>query len=143
MTSILKLVGAFILFFLINSCKQDSSLGDPITKFKATLTGAQEVPANPSTSTGVATITYNREGRTFNVEISYSSGFIPTGGNIHKGATGTNGPVIKSFTSLTGTVISANLNEVQVADLFANLYYINVQTSAYPAGEIRGQVIRQ
>ncbi|MGI8584249.1 MAG: CHRD domain-containing protein [Chitinophagaceae bacterium] len=39
--------------------------------------------------------------------------------------------------------MSANLNEVQVADLFANLYYINAQTSAYPAGEIRGQVIRQ
>ncbi|MEJ7671607.1 MAG: CHRD domain-containing protein [Chitinophagaceae bacterium] len=68
-----------------------------LQNLKLHLQGAQEVPANPSTSTGVATITYNREGRTFNVEISYSSGFIPTGGNIHKGATGTNGSRYKIF----------------------------------------------
>ncbi len=143
MTGFLKLISTSMLLIFTYSCAQDSSQGDPITKFKATLTGTQQVPANTSTATGVATITYNREGRTFTVEISYRSGFIPTAGNVHQGALGTNGPVIKSFTSLSGTVISGYLNEPQVADLFSNFYYINIQSSLYPAGEIRGQIIKQ
>lgn len=143
MRSLLKLIVISLLLFHIESCKQDTSQGDPMTKFKATLTGGQEIPANPSAATGVAIITYNREGRTFTVEISYSNGFTPSAGNVHQGALGTNGPVIKPFTSLSGTVISGYLNEPQVADLFSNLYYINVQSSLYPAGEIRGQIIRQ
>jgi hypothetical protein len=36
---------------------------------------------------------------------------------------------------------SANLSAIQVAQLLQNLWYINIHTTLYPAGEIRGQVL--
>jgi hypothetical protein len=35
---------------------------------------------------------------------------------------------------------TANLNDGQIGDLRAGLWYINVHTAQYPKGEIRGQV---
>jgi len=46
MTGFLKLISTSMLLIFTYSCAQDSSQGDPITKFKATLTGTQQVPAN-------------------------------------------------------------------------------------------------
>jgi hypothetical protein len=40
---------------------------------------------------------------------------------------------------LVGT---ASLNDGQIGDLRAGLWYINVHTAKYPAGEIRGQVVK-
>jgi hypothetical protein len=37
---------------------------------------------------------------------------------------------------------SAILTDAQVADLLAGLYYVNIHTDAYPAGEIRGQFVK-
>ena len=37
---------------------------------------------------------------------------------------------------------SATLSDVQAADLLAGRWYFNLHTAAYPAGEIRGQVVK-
>jgi CHRD domain-containing protein len=34
------------------------------------------------------------------------------------------------------------LSDAQVADLMAGMYYVNIHTDAYPAGEIRGQLVK-
>jgi hypothetical protein len=37
---------------------------------------------------------------------------------------------------------SATLTDAQAADLAAGRWYLNLHTAAYPAGEIRGQVVK-
>ena len=37
---------------------------------------------------------------------------------------------------------SATLTDAQAAELIAGRWYVNIHTDAYPAGEIRGQVVK-
>ena len=73
--------------------------------FTAALTGAQENPPVASAATGTATITVNAE----RTKATYTVTHNVTGGNaahIHKGAGGTNGPVVHPLapfsTNMTG-----------------------------------------
>ena len=113
--------------------------------FKATMTGANESTPNPSTATGLALVTFNKETKIFTSIVTYT-GITPSGGHIHKGAVGVAGPVVFAFASpLTSPIsyTSAALTTEQEADLNGGLYYANLHTSAYPGGEIRGQLIKQ
>jgi hypothetical protein len=69
-----------------------------------------------------------------------------TASHIHKGAVGVSGDVIFGFTPPITSPISYTsvaLDATQEADLNANLYYVNIHSTAFPAGEIRGQLIKQ
>ncbi len=125
------------------SCKKDASENE--VKFLATINGSSEVPANSSMATGTATLTYNKETKIFSIIVSFS-GVTATGAHIHKGASGTPGGVIFPFTSPVTSPInytSVALDSTQQADLNANQYYVNIHSTAYPSGEIRGQLIKQ
>ncbi|MGG9962246.1 CHRD domain-containing protein [Ferruginibacter sp. SUN106] len=128
------------------SCKKDdpAPAADPTTTFKATLSGASEVPANASTATGTATLTFNTVTKVFTVTVTYS-GVTANNGHIHQGAAGVSGPVIFPFASLTSPIsyTSAALDATQESNLNGNLYYVNIHSAAFPAGEIRGQLIKQ
>ena len=114
------------------------------TVFTATLKGSSEVPANPSTATGATTLTYNSATKTFTAVTSYS-GITPTMGHIHKAVAGQNGPVVFPFTELTSpiTLTSAPLTDDQVNALFKDSMYVNLHTTKYPGGEIRGQLTKK
>jgi hypothetical protein len=148
MKRIIKLAAiAFIFSSLISCSKKDTPAPDPNITFKATLTGAAEVPANASAGTGTSTLVFNNNTKIFTVTTTYSglSG-TATASHIHKGAVGVAGPVIFPFTNVTVSPIvytSAALDATQEADLKAGLYYANVHTALYPGGEIRGQLIQQ
>lgn len=140
---------AITLFFggLISCSKDDPAPAptpNPNVTFLATLNGASEVPANPSTATGSATLTFNTSTKVFTVTVTHNIA-TPTGGHIHKAAVGVSGPVVFPFSSLTSpiTYTSIALDAAQEADLNANLYYVNIHTAAYVGGEIRGQLIKQ
>ena len=137
--AILLLCTAFI------SCKNDDApTPNPNVTFRATLNGTSEVPANGSTATGAATLTFNTTTKIFTVAVTHNIA-APTGGHIHLGAAGVNGAVIFAFTSLTSPInyTSAALTVAQETDLMANLHYVNIHTAAFPGGEIRGQLIKQ
>ena len=124
------------------SCKKSE---DPNVKFKATLNGAIETPANASTATGTATLTFNKDTKIFTVVVNYS-GVTATNAHIHKGDVGVAGAVVFGFTApLTSPInyTSVALDATQEADLNANLYYVNIHSAAFPGGEIRGQLIKQ
>ncbi len=144
MIKTLKLLTAVFFLTMLFSCSNKDKHDDGITVFKATLKGSSEVPGNPSTATGSSTLKYDGSTKTFTAVTTYD-GLTPIAGHIHKGAEGVAGPVVFPFTDLTSpiTLNSPVLTDEQVTALFKDSMYVNLHTKDYPAGEIRGQLIKQ
>jgi len=145
MKILIRLLAVSTLLFGISSCDKDEDAPpDPNVTFQATLTGAQEAPANASTATGNATLTFNTTTKVFTLTVTHTIA-SPTNGHIHKGVVGVSGGVVFPFASFTSPIsyTSPVLDATQEADLNANLYYVNIHTAAFPNGEIRGQLIKQ
>ena len=106
------------------------------------LTGAQEVPANPSTASGKSMIMIGADHSvTGSVQVT---GMTPTMAHIHEAAKGTNGPVIVPFVktgdNMFGPAPGAKLTDAQYESYKAGKLYINVHSATYPGGEIRMQM---
>ena len=148
MKHLIRFITIALFVTVLGSCSKSSTTPTPTPNpnvtFLATLNGASEVPANATAATGTATLTFNTTTKIFTVTVTHNIA-TPTNGHIHKGAVGVSGGVIFGFTSLISPIsyTSAALDAAQEADLYANLYYVNIHTAAYSAGEIRGQLIKQ
>lgn len=114
----------------------------PYVRF-ASLEGGQEVPANATTAKGTATFSVNPTTKVLTGSVT-TSGLDGTASHIHDGARGVAGPVVIPLQGGTGGVwtVPANtvLTDAQYASLQANNYYVNVHSSAFPGGEVRGQI---
>ena len=131
----------------IGSCKKDSTpVATNTVTFKATINGASETPANSSLATGSATFTYNTVTYILSGTVTYA-GIVATASHIHKGAVGVAGGVVfplgSSPYSSPISFTSGALTAAQIADLMAGLYYVNIHSTAFPGGEIRGQLVEQ
>ncbi len=109
--------------------------------FTATLSGAKEVPANASTSSGTTVVNVDPATNTITWSTTTS---IPlssvTGHHIHQGVAGVNGPVVVNFASAySGSVVNATIAP-QILSNPAG-FYVNLHTAAFPGGEIRGQLV--
>lgn len=117
------------------------------TGFTASLSGAQEVGPVATTATGTAVVILNTAQTSLSWTVTYtglSSGL--TASHIHKAPIGVNGGVIFPLNPVGGTTSgsfsgSVAVTAAQAADLIAGLYYINIHTSNFPGGEIRGQLV--
>ncbi|ALJ00151.1 CHRD domain-containing protein [Rufibacter tibetensis] len=143
-------LGLFVaLSFVITSCSSDDDGDQPtnIINFKnAIIRGSEEVPANTSTATGTFTGSYNQDTNILSYTITFS-GVNVTAMHFHKGAKGVSGPVVipigtAPYTSPINSQTPA-LTDAQEADLLAGLWYVNIHSAQFPAGEIRAQVERQ
>lgn len=145
MKKLITLFTALFIFISLSSCnKDDVTPGQSVTTFSAEmLMGSNEVPANNSTAMGTATLKFNNTTKVFTITVTHNVSSI-TSGHIHKGAAGTNGSVVFPFTTLVSPIsfTSAPLTPEQEADLMANLYYVNLHSSTFTTGEIRGQLIK-
>jgi hypothetical protein len=115
----------------------------------ATLDGSQEVPANASLGTGTGSMTYDDVTKLLSWDISFSGlSAGATASHFHGPAApgvsaGVQIPISLGNSSgmTSGNLIgTATLASTQEADLLSNLWYINIHTSLFPGGEIRGQV---
>lgn len=117
--------------------------------FQAFLYGANEVPPSASKAFGISLFVYNFNSNTFELATAFAGlSAAPTGGHIHRGAAGTNGPIIFNFSAFlpaagSGSSIPTNgtLSEADELELFMGNLYVNLHTPVYPAGEIRGQLV--
>jgi glucose/arabinose dehydrogenase len=111
------------------------------TLFFANLTGAQEVPANNSTATGTATLLLSPDHTSARVALNFSGLTTPESvAHIHgPGAPGTNAPVLFPLPQGEFSDFLISLSPGDVQDLQNGLLYINVHSSTFPNGEIRGQ----
>jgi hypothetical protein len=113
--------------------------------FEATLTGAQEVPPVATSATGQAELFFNSNTNRLRWKVTHSGlSAPPTGGHIHGPAgPGANAGIVIPFTgNLAGTIEGGEiqLNPQQVNELMSGMWYVNIHTARYPAGEIRGQL---
>ena len=112
--------------------------------FKATLSGASEVPPTTSVGTGTATVTLDTDTGKLVWDVTYSGLTGPAkAAHIHGPAgPGQNAGVVVPLKGNLASPIkgSATLTAAQMADLEAGQYYVNIHTAANKGGEIRGQL---
>ena len=113
------------------------------TTFSSTLAGSSETPPNTSTASGLGSVVADSATMAMVASIA-TSGLTGTAAHIHEGAVGVAGATIFPLTETTpgsgkwGT--SVVLTDAQLATLKAGGYYFNVDSAAFPVGEIRGQI---
>lgn len=115
--------------------------GDQWRVFTSTIDGGQEVPPSGSAATGHASLSFDLATSTLNWQISHSVA-NPTAAHLHAGAAGTNGPIEVTLDHTVNPMQgSATLTTAQRNLLMNSNLYINIHSAAFPAGEIRGQVL--
>ncbi len=117
-----------------------------VLPFTVLLSGTNESPAVTTTGTGIGTLALEGSNLTYNVSFSGLSA-PATAGHIHAPAAATNNAgVVIPFTvpaATSGTIsgTASSLTPDLVADIVNGLAYVNIHTTNYPAGEIRGQIV--
>ncbi len=113
----------------------------PRALFVATLNGSQETPPNNSTATGRATLLLSPDEKTARVSLVFSGlTSAQTDAHIHGPAIpGVAAPPVFPLPLGQISDFQINLTPAQVQDLKNGLLYVNVHSSNFPAGEIRGQ----
>ena len=108
-------------------------------------TGLQENPAAATTAVGLATVLVDKVTGQAYVTSNFQ-GLVAnsTASHLHRGAIGINGGVVMNLTntaSQTGTASGSAVLAPDVVEAFINgLLYINIHSSVFPGGEIRGQL---
>jgi len=139
--------------------------GTFLTTVAAYLNGSCEVPANNSTNIGAASFRYSPLGGTSVIcSVNFDLPFIPVDASIHGPAyPGETAPLlfnIGSFSVVTNileiiswppatnyftnvSVVCSNtvvFSQEQMSQFLAGLFYVNVTSTNFPAGEVRGQI---
>lgn len=143
------LIPVLFLMAIIGMASCDDEMITPknTVTFKATLNGENEVPPNESMATGTASFKYDTITHKLSGTVTFS-GMTATASHIHIGDSTVAGPVVIPL-DVTPPVTSpiklepTTLDSTQRADLMNGLYYVNIHSEAYPAGEIRGQLVQK
>jgi hypothetical protein len=156
---VLGAVGVALLAISL-SCGSGTTEVAASTTYISTLDAASERnSANKSTGTGTATYVLTGNTLSYTVMVSGLTG-AATQSHIHVGAAGVNGNVIVSHVTAavaTGPVSSGTIDLTQTINVGTSSItgdslrvllkngnaYANVHTSAFPGGEIRGQIVKQ
>jgi hypothetical protein len=123
------------------------------TSWTTTLSGASVVPPISTSGSGNFDATLSADQTVMTFTLTYQIKGSVAQARIHRGFTGSNGPAIYYLSAgpfaspLTGQTDPAPAGgapgflSADFADLQAGNLYLNLATTAYPAGEIRGQIV--
>jgi len=127
-----------------------AATGDVMIKTTFPMKSDQEVPANNSSASGTADVTYNKDTRMLTYTLNWSGltgkatmahihGTAPRGTNAGVKHDLTN--VLKKETSGSFTdSVKIDASDIKEDSLLAGFYYFNIHTPANAGGEIRGQI---
>ena len=144
------LLSLFLSFILI-ACEKEAEVKkvNVYSKNGIIMSGAQEVPANPSTGTGTIDVIYDKRTKvlTYSIKFSGLTGNA-TAAHIHGlapfgFATGVVQPFSGFPAAASGTYSGSLLADgvfIKEDDILNGLYYANIHTPTYPGGEIKGQI---
>jgi CHRD domain-containing protein len=110
----------------------------------ATLSPENQVPPTASNGSGTALVTLNQGQSEVCFDITVSNLTSPVIlAHIHQGAAGTNGPIVVDFmepvNGLNGCVHADAALIKEIRHDRAG-FYVNVHTTMFPGGEVRGQL---
>lgn len=109
--------------------------------FFANLSGAQEVPPTTSTAAGSGTFVLDTAANTLSFNIVFS-GLSEAGAHIHgPAAAGAIAGILNPLPAGSPKTGVWNYLEVQEADILAGRTYVNIHSTTFPDGEIRGQIL--
>jgi hypothetical protein len=116
-----------------------------ILHFEATLSGSQEVPPNGSPATGDSHVILDTVANTIVVDLHFSGlTSTQTAAHIHGPAPpGVNAGVLVGFPVGTFDDMEFNITDTIEGHIINSLTYVNVHTTKFPGGEIRGQLLPQ
>lgn len=110
--------------------------------YEANIDGLQETPPNASPGTGFGSFTYDTVSNLLNYNIVFSGLVAPeNNAHLHAAAPGVPGPIRVPLPLGSPKIGSATLTASQETELLANLFYVNIHSNTFPAGEIRGQML--
>jgi CHRD domain len=144
----IKVILSIAIVLFAFSCKKKDDVIPVVTtvNFAATINGASEVPANTSTATGAMTGSFDKVSKILTLSFTYT-GLTATNMHIHKAPAGVSGGVLFGLSTAPFVspvaYTSPVLSQGQEDSLMNNLYYINIHSATFPAGEIRGQITKQ
>lgn len=126
------------------------------TTYTAVLTGASEVPTNASTGTGNATVVLDAsqtqlsiscqfQGLSSAYTASHIHGPAPVGVNasVRWGFVGTTAGWVFGSGNTSGTITNflvTGITATDVTNLNAGLFYVNIHSTLFAGGELRGQL---
>lgn len=152
-TKVPKLIFTLIMLTVLAGCKKDEE--EPVSLIKTAtiqLSGAQEVPAVTTAGTGTAEISYDPTMKMINYKITWQLGMpTATTTNMHFHGSETGSDMVSSGVAIgitgfsTGssgvlTGMTVALTDVQIAQLLAGKWYVNVHSSTVGSGELRGNI---
>ncbi|HEX8565490.1 MAG TPA: LamG-like jellyroll fold domain-containing protein [Pyrinomonadaceae bacterium] len=127
-----------IKIIIISQCFVVSAYAD--TTFTAVLNGAQQTPSNNSTATGAGSVVLNAAQTQVIVTLNFSGlTGTQTVAQIQNGEPRTTGPIEVNLPNGNFSQ-TFSVSPAQVEALKAGLWYFNVRSTAFPNGEIRGQI---
>jgi hypothetical protein len=154
LTAIFAIAAIFLSLF--SACKKKNNMPEITYRtYSATvqLNGANEVPMVTTTGTATANISYSEQSKTITYTINWqlgSSTATTTGMHFHGADNGSNSvssPIIieipgfstGSSGTLTGTTRA--LNATEVSQLLSGKWYVNIHSSDFTSGEMRGNIV--
>lgn len=138
----MKKIGAILGLVLVCLCSATARA----ETFYAYLNGAQQVPTAATSGTGYARVVVDEAALTYSFTVVFTGlTSNQTASHIHApAAIGANAGVSINFGAVGGTAGtitgSGSITATQIAQLRQHLGYVNVHTSNFPGGEIRGQL---
>ena len=137
---------ALIAAVLVAPAIADPKHHDGGRKLGASLSGAVEVPPGDPDGTGMFSGTVNPGQTKVCYTLSVARIATATMAHIHRGAAGVAGPpVVMLMTPASGhSAACAPVTRDLAKELIANPagFYVNVHNAAYPAGAVRGQLMK-
>ncbi|WP_290610710.1 CHRD domain-containing protein [Arsukibacterium sp. UBA3155] len=147
-----KMFYLILPLFALAGCFEgaDDELPEPPPVFTATqtfnvsLTGHQQVPNVVTDDIATATVELDEDLKQIRASVDLSDIDNVEAAHIHDGDLGFNGDVAFAFTADTSGVYRIapiDISDALIADLQNGEWYINVHTTSYPNGKIRGQIV--
>ena len=145
MRQFINLITALVVVFSCAARSQGATI-----MFSIFLDGVQETPANASPGTGTGSLSLDDATGDYTTAGTFSALiFTTTLAHIHgpaaigDGPAGIIDPLTVDIGVTSGTFSGAGtFSAAEMADLLGNLYYVNIHTTSFPGGEIRGQILK-